>query len=326
MLLGRLGLETSRVPHADRHGLVWLERGALKVEDGCLRFVCAGGPSLDAGDYQLPHQSVSTVLLGPGSSVTHDALRLLARHGCCLCAIGEGAVRLYTAPPLAPDTSALARQQVALWSAKMSRLEVARRMYALRFGEIVRTRDIEVLRGMEGARIKRAYELAAERHGVTWRGRRYDRANPDAADPPNQALNHAAVTVQAAAAVAVASTGTIPQLGFVHEDSGQSFVLDIADLRRHDVVLDIAFGAAKEAETSQRSVDALVRRRAAEAFRRRGVIPSMIEAIKSVLDARDANAAGGADGDGTGQPVEDGASEEGVADGLATDKGLGAAS
>ena len=30
----------------------------------------------------------------------------------------------------------------------------------------------------------------------------------------------------------MAATATIPQLGFIHEDSGQSFVLDIADLFR----------------------------------------------------------------------------------------------
>lgn len=95
MLLGRLGLDTARVPHGDRHGLLWLDRGRLEVEDGCLRFVTRAGPeggaTLAPGDYQIPHQSVSAVLLGPGSSVTHDALRLLARHGCALCAIGEGA-------------------------------------------------------------------------------------------------------------------------------------------------------------------------------------------------------------------------------------------
>lgn len=296
MLPGRLGLDSARIPHADRHGLIWLDRGRLEVEDGCLRFVTPGG-ILQAGDYQLPHQSISAVLLGPGSSVTHDALRLLARHGCALCAVGTDGVRLYTAPPLAPDTSALARRQVVLWAAKMTRLEVARRMYALRFEEIVRTRDIEVLRGMEGARIKRAYELAAERFGVPWRGRRYDRANPNAADLANQALNHAAVTMQAAAAIAVASTGTIPQLGFVHEDSGQSFVLDIADLRRHDLVLEIAFGAAKEAAKGHESVDRLVRRRAAEAFRRKVVIPAMIDAIKTVLGEDEAERAAG---EGTG--------------------------
>src|SRR5690606_10934728 len=147
MLVGRLGLEKARIPHSDRHGLIWLDRGRLEVEDGCLRFVTVGKGELPAGDYQIPHQGISIVLLGPGSSITHDALRILARHGCALAAIGEGAVRFYSAPPLMPDTSALARQQVTLWADPKTRMEVARAMYAIRFGEIVRTRDIEVLRG-----------------------------------------------------------------------------------------------------------------------------------------------------------------------------------
>ncbi len=154
MLTGRLGLDKARIPHSDRHGLVWLDRGRLEVESGCLRFVTAGGGDLAAGDYQIPHQGVSMILLGPGSSVTHDALRLLARHGCGLAAIGEGAVRFYTAPPLMPDSAAAARAQVTLWADPATRMEVARAMYAIRFGEIVRSRDIDGLRGREGARIK----------------------------------------------------------------------------------------------------------------------------------------------------------------------------
>jgi CRISP-associated protein Cas1 len=51
MLKGRLGLETARVPHADRHGLIWLSRGALSVENGCLRFAAADGPDMKAGLY-----------------------------------------------------------------------------------------------------------------------------------------------------------------------------------------------------------------------------------------------------------------------------------
>ena len=283
MLLGRLGLDKARIPHADRHGLVWLERGRLDVEDGCLRFVTAGGPDLAAGVYQIPHQSVSIVLLGPGSSVTHDALRLLARHGCALAAIGDGATRFYTAAPLMPDASATARAQVKLWADPESRMEVARAMYAIRFGEIVRTRDVEVLRGQEGARIKRSYQLAAERFGIEWRGRNYDRENPDASDLANQAINHAGSAVSAAATVAVAALGAIPQLGFIHEDSGQSFVLDIADLYRHDVLLDIAFGAVKEAGERGEGIERTTRRRAAKLMRQRNLIPSMIDRIKIVL-------------------------------------------
>ena len=42
VLKGRLGLDTARVPHVDRHGLTWLARGALYVEDGTLRFRTSG--------------------------------------------------------------------------------------------------------------------------------------------------------------------------------------------------------------------------------------------------------------------------------------------
>ena len=149
MLKGRLGLEHARQPHSDRHGLLYLERGSLSVEDGSLRFIASGSELVVAGDYRIPHQSLSFVLLGPGSTVSHDALRLLARHGTGLSAIGEDGVRLYTAQPLMPDSSALARAQVRAWAdAQGARMSVARRMYAWRLGEVLPHRDIAVLRGI----------------------------------------------------------------------------------------------------------------------------------------------------------------------------------
>lgn len=283
MLPGRLGLETARIPHADRHGLLWLDRGNLSVEDGCLRFVTAGG-YLEPGDYQIPHQSVSMILLGPGSTISHDALRLLARHGTLMAAVGDGGVRLYTAPPLGPDRSALARRQATLWAEPGKRLDIARRMYAWRLGEVLPHRDIAVLRGIEGARMKKAYKITAQRFGIQWRGRRYDRANPDAADLPNQAINHAATAVQAGAAIAVTALSALPQLGFIHEDSDQAFVLDIADLFRDRITLPVAFGAARKAEGSSDTIDRIVRRDMATAFRKKAVIPAMIDRIKEMFD------------------------------------------
>jgi CRISPR-associated protein Cas1 len=53
----------------------------------------------------------------------------------------------------------------------------------------------------------------------------------------------------------VTATATIPQLGFIHEDSGQAFALDIADLFRDDITLTIAFSAAKEAMNGTEMVD-----------------------------------------------------------------------
>lgn len=285
MLKGRLGLEQARLPHADRHGLIYLERGALSVEDGCLRFAAGGSDLLAAGDYRIPHQSLSLVLLGPGSTVSHDALRLLARHGTALSAVGKDGVRLYTAHPLLPDSSTLARAQVRAWAdEKGARMAVARRMYAWRLGEVLPHRDIAVLRGIEGARVKEMYRLTAERMGIRWQGRRYDRQDPLAADAPNQAINHAASAVEAAAAIAVAATATIPQLGFIHEESGQSFILDIADLYRDGVTVPCAFKAVLA--TQKRPGDALerlTRRIVGERLRRDQVIPGMIDRIKALF-------------------------------------------
>lgn len=292
MLKGRLGLETARVPHADRHGLLWLERGELCVIDGCLHFL-AGKESLTPYVDQIPHQSVSMILLGPGSSVTHDALRLLARHGTLLAAVGVDGVRSYTAPPLLPDRSDIARRQAELWGSPRRRIAVARRMYALRLGEVLPHRDLDTLRGIEGSRVKTLYRLTAERYRIKWDGRHYDRGDPESADIPNQAINHAATAVQAAAAIAVQSLAAIPQLGFIHEDSGQSFVLDIADLFRDAYTLPIAFSAARKAlDGSPESIDRLVRREAAGVFRRQSVIPAMIDSIKTVLRMEEADAAG----------------------------------
>jgi CRISPR-associated protein Cas1 len=285
MLKGRLGLEHARLPHADRHGVLYLERGQLSVEDGCLRFIAAGSPLVIAGDYRIPHQAVSLVLLGPGSTVSHDALRLLARHGTGLSAIGEDGVRLYTAQPLMPDQSALARAQVRAWAdAKGARMMVARRMYAWRLGEVLPHRDITVLRGIEGSRVKEIYRLTAERIGIRWTGRRYDRSDPLSADLPNQALNHAASAVEAAAAIAIAATAAIPQLGFIHEDSGQSFILDIADLFRDELTVPCAFKAALVAEKRPgESIERLTRRNVGERLRRDQVIPTMIDRIKALF-------------------------------------------
>lgn len=73
MLKGRLGLETARIPHADRSGLLWLSRGALTARDGTLSFErgphLAQNDPLEPGHYAVPFQGVSMILLGPGSTV-----------------------------------------------------------------------------------------------------------------------------------------------------------------------------------------------------------------------------------------------------------------
>ncbi len=111
------------------------------------------------------------ILLGPGSTVTHDALRLLARHGTLMAAVGKDGVRSYTAMPLLPDRSDIARRQAELWGSP-------RRPHQRRTSHVCpasrrgywQTVTLDNLRGIEGARVKATYRLMAERYGIEWKG------------------------------------------------------------------------------------------------------------------------------------------------------------
>jgi CRISPR-associated protein Cas1 len=287
MLKGRLGLETARIPHADRHGLMSLGRGNLLVQDGTLRFVAGGDESLPPGEYLIPFQTVSCFILGPGVTVSHDAMRITARHGTGMLFTGEGGVRMYASMPFGPDDSGLARRQISAWANPEARLRCIRRMYAWRLGEVLPNVDLDTLRGVEGARMRETYRLLTRQYGIKWDGRRYDRAHPERDDLPNQAINHAATAVEAAAMIATAVVGAIPQIGFIHETSGIAFCLDIADLYRDSVTLPVAFAAVREFEQQRApgllSLEAVTRKLAGRTFRKQHLVAAMIDKIKELF-------------------------------------------
>lgn len=280
MLKGRLGIDEARIPQKSRNGLIYVERCRLSIDNGSLVLLFD-----EAGkELELPYQMLNIVLLGPGSSITHDAVRHCAAHGTCLAFIGTDGTRLYTAPPLFDRDSDLARQQATWWAGESTRVMVAKRMYHKRFGDTPRANSLESLRGMEAARIKKSYELIAEKYGIPWRGRRFDRARPDETDPPNQAINHVVTAVEACTAIAVQATATLAPLGFLHEDSAKAWVLDVCDLYRTTVTVPLAFRCVKEMDKSPGTpLERLCRRAVSRHVRDTGFIDTIIDDIKELL-------------------------------------------
>lgn len=107
-------------------------------------------------------------------------------------------------------------------------------------------------------------------------------------DVPNQAINHASTAVTAAGEIAVAVIGAVPQLGFIHEDSGIAFALDVADLFRDSVTVPAAFAAARQCTSgSTEPLERVVRRLVGAELRRQQVIPAMIDRIKGLFYGHD---------------------------------------
>ncbi|MTJ82385.1 MAG: type I-E CRISPR-associated endonuclease Cas1 [Telmatospirillum sp.] len=280
MLKGRLGIDEARIPQKSRNGLIYVERCRLSIDNGSLvlSFDEAGR------EMELPYQLLNVVLVGPGGVVTHDAVRHLSAHGTCIAFVGTGGTRLYTAPPLFDRDAGLARKQAMWWAGESTRMMVAKRMYEKRFGETPRTTSFDSLRGMEAARIKKSYELIAQRFGVDWKGRRFDRSEPDSADPPNQAINHVVTAVEACVAIAVQATATLAPLGFLHDDSAKSWILDLCDLYRTSVTVPLAFQCVKRQEKEpSSSLDRLCRHAVSRHVREKGFIDTVIDDIKDLL-------------------------------------------
>lgn len=216
------------------------------------------------GKVCVPCAALLTLMAGPGTTITHAAVRALTENGCSIVWVGEGGIRVYAQGLGETRSSRNLLIQVRHWSDPGARMRVVRRMYELRFDEpLDPSLTLQQIRGREGIRVREAYARASREWGVPWHGRSYKRDRWEASDPVNRALSAANSCLYAVCHAAIVSCGFSPALGFIHTGKMLSFVYDMADLYKTEVVVPVAFRAAAEG-TSQ--IESRVRRACREAF------------------------------------------------------------
>jgi CRISPR-associated protein Cas1 len=262
----------------DRVSVIFVEKGNLDVLDGAFVVVDKNGIRT-----HIPVGGVACLMLEPGSRVSHAAVVLAARVGCLLVWIGDGGVRLY-----ASGQPGGARADRLLYQAKLAlddtaRLKVVRKMYAIRFKEEPpERRSVEQLRGIEGVRVRKMYELLARQYGVTWKSRNYDYTQWESGDIPNRCLSSATACLYGITEAAILAAGYAPAVGFIHTGKPQSFVYDIADVFKFETVVPVAFRiAAKKPQQPEREVRVACR----DAFRQSRILGRIIPIIEEILHA-----------------------------------------
>lgn len=278
------GLPPTRpIPMRERAAMVFVEKARIDVLDGAFVAVDAEGNRT-----HLPVGGLACLMLEPGARISHAAVALAARAGTLVTWVGEGGVRLYSA-----GQPGGARSDRLLWQARIAlddaaRLRVVRKMYELRFGDAPpRRRSVDQLRGIEGARVRRAYELIAEKHGVDWKRRSYDPGDWSAADTPNRCLSAATSCLHGLTEAAVLAAGYAPAVGFLHTGKPRSFVYDIADIYKLETVVPEAFRIAGQAQRGKLDMplERAVRLACRDAFRRTKLLTRIIPTIEQVLEA-----------------------------------------
>ena len=267
------------IPIKERMSVVFIERGEIDVLDGAFVVVDATGIRT-----HIPVGGVACIMLEPGTRLSHRAAALAARVGTLLVWVGEAGVRLYSA-----GQPGGARSDRLLYQARLAldddlRLKVVRKMYAIRFGEEPPARrSVEQLRGIEGVRVRKTYQLLARQFGVEWAGRDYDAQTWDAADLPNRCLSAATSCLYGVTEAAVLAAGYAPAVGFIHTGKPLSFVYDVADLYKFDTVVPVAFkvAASKPAGNPERAVRLACR----DIFRQTRLLDRIIPDIEEMLAA-----------------------------------------
>jgi CRISPR-associated protein Cas1 len=213
-----------------------MEMGRLDVDANGLVF--QQGESF----VRVPIDQLSIIMLGPGSTVTHAAVKSLSQNNCLLAWTGQDGVRLYSASIGGTYSARRMIRQAKLVSDEEKRLEVAWRMYRFRFKETVpMVVSLEAIRGMEGIRVRKAYAEASTKYNVEWKGRRYDQDDWGKGDPINRALSSANACLYGVCHAGILSAGYSSALGFVHTGKMLSFVYDIGDLYKTEVTIPTAF-------------------------------------------------------------------------------------
>ena len=271
------------IPIKERLSIVFVEKGEIDVVDGAFVVVDLQGTRVRPVLTHIPVGGVACIMLEPGTRVSHRAVALAARVGTLLVWVGEAGVRVYSS-----GQPGGARADRLLYQARLAldddlRLKVVRKMYAMRFGEEPpQRRSVEQLRGIEGARVRRMYQLLAQKFGVNWKGREYDYTDWDVSDLPNRCLSSATSCLYGVTEAAVLAAGYAPAVGFIHTGKPLSFVYDVADLYKFETVVPAAFQvAASEPHNPERAVRLACR----DIFRQTRLLDRIIPDIETMLAA-----------------------------------------
>lgn len=285
---GMIKPELDELPKiSDRLSFIYLEHCTINREDSAIKVTDTDG------DAFIPAALITTLLLGPGSKITHRAMELIGDSGVGVVWVGEHGVRYYAHGRALNSHTHLLLKQAEIVSNTRKHLDVVRKMYQMRFpNEDVSGLTLQQLRGREGSRVRTAYREQSKLYGVEWDGREYNPDDFKSGSAVNQALSGGNVCLYGLAHAVICALGCSAGLGFVHIGHECSFAYDIADLYKAKTTIPIAFEmAAKVRDEFDGKIPmdflGMVRRRLRDEIVKLHLLEQMVRDIKYVLSEQD---------------------------------------
>lgn len=228
----------------DRWCPIFLEHGRLEVDNFSIKFISSDGSIIN-----IPNAMLSCIVLGPGTTITHSAISICAKTNTPVIWCGEDGLFFYAFGTNVNERCKPTIRQVEMYSDKELKLLVCRRMFKLRFPDVdVTNLEIDVMRGMEGNRVRNSYRELSEKYNIPWVCRNTNGLIGIDVDDLNLSLNILNYYLYSLCLTVSISMGYITSLGFFHVDGKVPFIYDIADLYKKELTFDVAFSTYVEAK------------------------------------------------------------------------------
>ena len=257
-------VELNELPRiGDRVSFIYVEHAKIHRQDSSITVAD------QHGIVRVPVSMIGIFMLGPGTDISHRAMELLGDTGTSVLWTGERGVRQYAHGRALSHSSRFLEKQANLVSNTRSRLQIARKMYQMRFtGEDVSKLTMQQLRGREGARIRTVYRNMSKEYHVAWDKRDYD------------------VALYGLAYSVIVALGLSPGLGFVHTGHDLSFVYDIADLYKAWTSIPVAFQTVSEC-LEEENLPREVRKKMRDIFTETKLLERMVKDIQNLLEVEE---------------------------------------
>ena len=258
----------------DKYPFLYLERGRLEIDDSSVKWIDS-----DCNVVPIPVSTINTLLLGPGTTVTHEAVKTATAVNCSVSWVGEDSLLFYAAGFLPTADTRNLKLQIALATDEVSSLKVARAMFAKRFPDAeLDGKSLNSMMGMEGNRVRALYQQKAEEYGVGWKGRQFTPGKFQLSDLTNQVLTSTNAALYGILCSAVHAMGYSPHIGFIHSGSPLPFVYDLADLYKEQLCIDLAFSLSRE------MAGRYDKHKVSDAFRKRVIAIDLLNQVTTDID------------------------------------------
>lgn len=248
--------------------------------------------------FSLPYANTNVLLLGPGTSVTHQAARLLGDEGVMLGFVGGGGTPLYLASQSEYRPTEHLQRWASFWFDERKRLQVAKQFQNVRAQNIQRSyrelgvagvdealaayseavsaaSDNTALLLAEAHFSKRLYGILARLHGVANFSRK-----PQAGDALNNFLDAGNYMAYGFAAAALWILGVPHSFGINHGMTRRgALVFDVADIVKDACVMPHAFIGAHERDNESKN-----RQRVLVALENASALKQMLDVIAKAPD------------------------------------------